>query len=274
MNNFISTLIERSIETKPAIQPRVTGKFEAPRNSAREFQADENAASQNNDIGEPDAAFHEKRVHNNSAQKDEPAREQINLHPDDRKNVTPGTFLDPVLMEKNDITPIDYPSDKFENNITSQPFTDSKESLLPGFLYKEDSGANPNPGLTNKMNELVQFSTAKDLFNGDLAQVGQKRKTFLDTSIDPEIIPPENLRNATRRNDAAADHRLNMGSIKMQAGAFPGQQITGSTKTVNVHIGRIEVRVFQPATENTQKTKTHTGSGVEEFLNKRNGLHK
>jgi hypothetical protein len=275
VNNFIGTLVEQSIETKAAIQPRVTGKFETPRHFANEFAEEENLVARNNDIGEPDTAFNEKKIQGHSAQKDEQTDEESKLYYTDKKNNVSDTVLDRLLIDKNEIASAENALDKSEKNITSLTPLDPKGSLLSDFFYKEgDSGKAPDPWVNNNMGEPIQFNSAKDPINEDLQQLGQKRNILLTSSGDPEILPPGNFLNAKREEEIAADHRLDLGSIKMNAAAFPGQEINGSTKTVNVHIGRIEVRVVQPAAENRQKTKAHTGSGVEEFLNKRNGLHK
>ena len=275
MNNFIGTLVEQSIETKSAIQPRVTGKFEVSRNLANEFAEEENLVERNNDIGDTDIAFNEKKIHDHSVQKGEQAGEQIKLHSADRKNNVSDTVFDRLLIDKNEMASVENAFDESEKNITPLTSLDPKESLLSEFLYKEgDSVKAPDPWVNNNMGEPFQFNSAKDPINEDLLQVGQKRKMLLTSSVDPEILPPGNFLNGKREEETAADHRLDLGSIKINAEAFPEQEINGSTKTVNVHIGRIEVRVVQPAAESRQKTKAHTGSGVEEFLNKRNGLHK
>ncbi|MET0461933.1 MAG: hypothetical protein ABW007_02220 [Chitinophagaceae bacterium] len=280
MNNYIGTLVERSIGTKPAIQPRITGKFEARRNFAGdvpqdEFPADTTAASRGNDIGEPSLELHEKGGDKKTDQKNGSMREEALPASAGQTNIHSETIPHPSITEDKLIAPAENSVNKFEQDMLTTTSTDTKESSFSSFLYTaQDPVADPETGSNNILRSQVAFTTATDPVNSDQPVAGQQRKAFVDFSGDPEIFPPENLREDVHQDDTAAHHRLDAGTLKMQDSPFPEQQASGTTKTVNVHIGRIEVRVFQPPAENRQKPKKQAGAGVEEFLNKRNGMHK
>jgi hypothetical protein len=275
VNNFIGTLVESSIATKGSIQPRLTGKFEESRDLSGKLPANENVIYADNDIPQPDKWINEKKVHHRSYQQYGDDIEQIRTAATEVKNIVDGSVTNSVsVMPNTEIVPRNTYNDAAKYN-TPQTSADPPEPLFSDLINKkENNGKYQGAVVTGEWSESVYPDTSKDLIDTDLTTVRPMREWVLNSSLDPAIFPSETLSHHSGEEQSMIDHRLDKTSLKMQNDAFPDQQLSESTKTVNVHIGRIEVRVFQQAAENKHVAKAQKASGVEEFLNKRNGVHK
>ena len=266
MGSFINKLIDRSTESAQSIQPRLRGKFERDITSPDFFTGNDATTF---DVGEPE----------------ETQNEQFPIH---RRATTVGISLLKNVVDEDTrhsrvSKPLQTNTPPIKDDIAPEKpprFEPSSELLAPQKIH-EDSSAEKQVDNRDYVQKHPNIGTSADEVRSDNSQRGQILPKKLQTPSSSLSKTPDtkeiykSMPAVKAATDLVTPAEVQPKAHIKQPGASFRQQKTSPvrhTPTINISIGRIEVRVSQPPAQLPLKSKDEGVAimSLDEYLRKRN----
>ena len=288
MNSFINSIINRAIESTQMIQPRVLGKFERDTNSSSTFVPDD--SSETFQKGELTHALPGYRSGKESKIPDVASAFATKLV----ESVNPEISADPVkrpVLQPPLISKIDSKEkDNEQKRLTLKPdykVIPPKPGSDNFFIQNESGNGQPNYLANLQFNRRKSNSDVDSVQPAEEIYFSNKSEGHMTIKEDilqqelpasrvlPAVLPFKELYNSPSMLSAAANFNTPLkDDNRMGRSAFTSQSSTAieNTQTINISIGRVEVRVSQPPVQALAKPKKEGIAimSLEEYLDKRN----
>jgi hypothetical protein len=253
MSSFINNLIDRSVAPATDIQPRLRGKFERAAAPSKSFNTEESASAVSGALQPSDE---------NRLQRTDLVRKihVTNLVENHSEEISPIITQRPWQKNQEQSLPDTKPerSPRFEPSYnlvvpTQQNFSEKNDSSV----YQQPRSQPVNRDDENKQ----QVSTY------------QPEASPNSTTITKEVYKPLPVVKPTANNSFRIEPNQKTQQKQSPVASFIQKQTANSpSRTINISIGRIEVRVSQPPVSSPAKPKKEGVAimGLDEYLQKRN----
>lgn len=260
MSSFINNLIDRSVAPATSIQPRLRGKFERTAAPSESFAGTEEFAS-TGDLQSSDETIQPQRT-------ELVRRTHVTKFVEERSEE-----ISPSIKQR--------PSQKDAEQSAPDANAERTPRFQPSYsLVVQTPGDSSEKNVTNVTNIYQQPKTVERVISPDNENRQQQASSYqpdvssTSTIVTKEVYKPLPVVKPTANNSFRIEPPQKAQQKQSPVASFINRNIakTEPSRTINISIGRIEVRVSQPPVASPAKPKKEGVAimGLEEYLQKRN----